>query len=375
MTASLIYIFFRAEGWCPIVIPADRIAERGEDRVIKDNIELNPGTLRVESSDGRVVWRQTEHTQDQKIDALNRVARPEEPARAAGGDGRPLQNPEADSAASDHTETASPPVPTLQDASHVPPMRMLKDAEENFLHRESPSQEGRAGELRAEDFLPPVSEEVLEEEVGWVILLALHLGVPENERPQSWSDMDAKQEDRIRSAARSAIKQVRLNTRAPAEKPSGLKLHFTNEWLRRKIAEEPDDASCEAGVLHPDAPIPDSDLRKIIDGQRAIIERLRQERDEAYTELVRDTDAAILRRALLRIRSYNEDIHADKMNYRPLDHIQVIDEALAIAGRSVGTEGDTITGILSDMKASGSWDAATMDRVMENVTAVVRGTK
>lgn len=44
----------------------------------------------------------------------------------------------------------------------------------------------------------------------------------------------------------------------------------------------------------------------------------------------------------------------------------------AIAGRRVGMEGDAITRILADMKESGSWDAATMDRVIENVAALTR---
>lgn len=35
-----------------------------------------------------------------------------------------------------------------------------------------------------------------------------------------------------------------------------IKLLFTNDWLRRKIAADPDDASCEAGVAHPEAPKP-----------------------------------------------------------------------------------------------------------------------
>ena len=33
-----------------------------------------------------------------------------------------------------------------------------------------------------------------------------------------------------------------------------MKLLFTSDWLRRKIASAPDDEECEAGVLHPEAP-------------------------------------------------------------------------------------------------------------------------
>ena len=42
------FIFFRAEGWYVVEIPADHLIA---------NVELNPGTLRVETLDGRVVWR------------------------------------------------------------------------------------------------------------------------------------------------------------------------------------------------------------------------------------------------------------------------------------------------------------------------------
>ncbi|UTC28147.1 hypothetical protein GURKE_01160 [Brevundimonas phage vB_BpoS-Gurke] len=35
-----------------------------------------------------------------------------------------------------------------------------------------------------------------------------------------------------------------------------MRMHIDPHWLREKIAAEPDDLSCEAGVLHPDAPIP-----------------------------------------------------------------------------------------------------------------------
>ena len=43
------YIFFRAEGWYPVML-------WGDEDVIP-NVELNPGTLRVEDAAGRVVWR------------------------------------------------------------------------------------------------------------------------------------------------------------------------------------------------------------------------------------------------------------------------------------------------------------------------------
>jgi hypothetical protein len=41
------------------------------------------------------------------------------------------------------------------------------------------------------------------------------------------------------------------------------------------------------------------------------------------------TDTETLRRALEKIRSYNVDIAAGRINYRPEDHIEVIDAALA----------------------------------------------
>lgn len=33
-----------------------------------------------------------------------------------------------------------------------------------------------------------------------------------------------------------------------------MELKFSREWLLNKIASDPDDASCEAGVAHPEAP-------------------------------------------------------------------------------------------------------------------------
>ncbi|USN15256.1 hypothetical protein KIKIMORA_01100 [Brevundimonas phage vB_BpoS-Kikimora] len=35
-----------------------------------------------------------------------------------------------------------------------------------------------------------------------------------------------------------------------------MRMHIDPHWLREKIDAEPDDLSCEAGVLHPEAPIP-----------------------------------------------------------------------------------------------------------------------
>ena len=51
------------------------------------------------------------------------------------------------------------------------------------------------------------------------------------------------------------------------------------------------------------------------------------------TVAVSEVDAAAARieeleAALLKVRSYNEDIHRGRINYRPLDHIQVIDAVL-----------------------------------------------
>ncbi len=43
------YLFFRKEGFYPVEIPPSQLMK---------NIELNPGTLRVEDETGKVVWRQ-----------------------------------------------------------------------------------------------------------------------------------------------------------------------------------------------------------------------------------------------------------------------------------------------------------------------------
>ena len=47
------YIFFRTEGWYPV--------ECDDDAEVLVHIELNPGTIRVEDIDGRVVWSETKH--------------------------------------------------------------------------------------------------------------------------------------------------------------------------------------------------------------------------------------------------------------------------------------------------------------------------
>ena len=46
------YIFFRKEGWYPLVLRDDEDA--------RTNAETNPGTVRVENIDGRVIWQPTE---------------------------------------------------------------------------------------------------------------------------------------------------------------------------------------------------------------------------------------------------------------------------------------------------------------------------
>lgn len=98
--------------------------------------------------------------QAHKIDALNRVARPEEPARAAGDD----QTVTKSAGGTAHDQQCPPqgknadtsPVP--KDASHVPPCpNTWHDAPEALgafcpvcgAVGSAPSQEGRAGELRA----------------------------------------------------------------------------------------------------------------------------------------------------------------------------------------------------------------------------------
>jgi hypothetical protein len=42
-------IFFRREGWYPV--------EVSEDEDLGKHVELNPGTLRIEDIEGRVLWR------------------------------------------------------------------------------------------------------------------------------------------------------------------------------------------------------------------------------------------------------------------------------------------------------------------------------
>lgn len=41
------FIFFREQGWYPVEIPADQLQR---------NIDLNPGTIRVEDMQGNVLW-------------------------------------------------------------------------------------------------------------------------------------------------------------------------------------------------------------------------------------------------------------------------------------------------------------------------------
>jgi hypothetical protein len=42
------YLFFRKDGWYPL--------ELEDDQHAKFNAELNPGTIRVETPTGRVIW-------------------------------------------------------------------------------------------------------------------------------------------------------------------------------------------------------------------------------------------------------------------------------------------------------------------------------
>lgn len=56
------------------------------------------------------------------------------------------------------------------------------------------------------------------EAVAWAIMRALHSNVPEADRPQSWSDLDQAQEQRLRTAAAAAIELVRK----PVPRPPSL---------------------------------------------------------------------------------------------------------------------------------------------------------
>lgn len=49
------YIFFRAGGWYPVKLRDDQAAI--------ENVHANPGTIRVEHIDGRLVWPLPEHKQ------------------------------------------------------------------------------------------------------------------------------------------------------------------------------------------------------------------------------------------------------------------------------------------------------------------------
>lgn len=55
----MIYVFFRDDGFYPIDVPDNLIQEHGENKCILDNVSLNPGTRRVESMDGRIVYEET----------------------------------------------------------------------------------------------------------------------------------------------------------------------------------------------------------------------------------------------------------------------------------------------------------------------------
>jgi hypothetical protein len=51
------------------------------------------------------------------------------------------------------------------------------------------------------------------------------------------------------------------------------------------------------------------------------------------------TKELVYEAALLKLRSYNQDIATGRINYRPEDHIAVIDEALWLAnGQKIGRE-------------------------------------
>lgn len=52
------YVFFRKEGFYPIELLNDEDAKR--------NAELNPGTLRVEDINGRVIWPEPTRKTDAK---------------------------------------------------------------------------------------------------------------------------------------------------------------------------------------------------------------------------------------------------------------------------------------------------------------------
>ena len=51
------YVFFREEGWYPIDMPDDMLAQHGEEKCIRDYALHNPGTLKVERIDGSIAWQ------------------------------------------------------------------------------------------------------------------------------------------------------------------------------------------------------------------------------------------------------------------------------------------------------------------------------
>ncbi len=49
------FIFFRKDGWYPIELPSS-LAGKSEDEIVADNIRYNPGTIKVEDVEGKIIW-------------------------------------------------------------------------------------------------------------------------------------------------------------------------------------------------------------------------------------------------------------------------------------------------------------------------------
>lgn len=68
---------------------------------------------------------------------------------------------------------------------------------------------------------------------------------------------------------------------------------------------------------------------RVIEEQRNSLDELRR------SEVRQQREIALLQAARRKVRSYNSDILAERINYRPLDHILVIDDALTAGDRAI----------------------------------------
>lgn len=79
-------------------------------------------------------------------------------------------------------------------------------------------------------------------EVAWEMLQALHVNIPGNERPMSWSDVNSSQEQRIRGAAIAAIECIRARAVLTAAAQAGKddrdeRQQIVFDWGKRAFGE------------------------------------------------------------------------------------------------------------------------------------------